>query len=181
MLTMYSHFASQKHLCLVADSAMALGRHICVKLWITAFACIHFVVPSHADENVNDLDGRLANHEIRTALIGKTLLGTYGGGEPWRETYFVDDGLDYQDETGRSGGNWSAQDNLLCTYYDEPTMNGGCFVVIRRSANCHDFYAVDPVTKIPFASPEAIRSAIDWSARGWRSDQISTCPHAFIS
>jgi hypothetical protein len=136
---------------------------------------------AHGSENDTVIDGRLDDVAITTAVVGKTYLGTYQDGERWRETYFIDEGLDYQDRSDRSRGTWYAEDDLLCTFYDDDELNGGCFAMIRRSANCHDFYAVDDVTKLPWATHEAMRAGYDWTARGWRSDQPSSCPKGLVS
>ncbi|MEM0899346.1 MAG: hypothetical protein AAGI92_05290 [Pseudomonadota bacterium] len=135
--------------------------------------------PSYAASD--DASGRLNNNAIKTLILGKTLIGSYANGEPWRETYFIDEGLDYQDATGRSRGTWSVQENELCTFYDGDDLNGGCFVVVSRSANCHDFYAIEPSTGVTRATIEEMELGINWTARGWRSDRPSTCEGTLTS
>lgn len=127
-------------------------------------------------------DMALDDQAIRTLVVGKTLLGTYPDGVPWRETYLVDEGVDYQDPDMRLTGSWYAADNALCTFYDEAgDFEGGCFMVVVRSANCIDFYAINADDQQPNASPNDIALGFSWTARGWRSDQPSTCPEDMTS
>ena len=125
--------------------------------------------------------GRLDDTAIRTLVIGKTLLGHYADGERWRETYFVDEGVDYQDLLGRFSGTWSVADGQLCTLYDDPLLNGGCFLVWRRSDNCVDFYIVSPQTGLPSATEAEMRDGLNWTAQGWRSDRPSSCVESAVS
>lgn len=119
--------------------------------------------------------------QVKTTVVGKTLLGVYDDGMPWRETYLIDGEVDYQDSDFASRGDWSVKDRQLCTFYVEAGMNGGCFYVVQRSANCFDFYGIDPVTGEPSADLQAMRTGYGWTARGWRSDKPKTCADGLIS
>lgn len=125
---------------------------------------------------------RLDDQAIRTLVVGKTLLGQYPAGMRWRETFFVDEETDYQDPDYRLRGTWYAQNDALCTFYEDATdFEGGCFVTIKRSENCIDFYAIGSNGEPVSASPSDMTLGINWTARGWRSDQRSTCPEGLTS
>lgn len=143
---------------------------------VVALACF---VPSLAMANPGPpaLDG----NSVTTALIGKTFIGVYDDGVPWRETYLVDGVADYQDPDHRSRGDWSVDDGRLCTFYQDSALTGGCFLVVRRSANCYDFYGIDPQTGDASADLRAMRAGYGWTARGWRSDQPKTCTDELVS
>lgn len=147
------------------------------KQFITAGLLSALAISAQAQDDL-----RLDDTAIRTLVVGKTLLGSYPDGTPWRETFFIDDGTDYQDPQFRLRGTWYAQNGALCTFYDDTIeFEGGCFAVIKRSDNCIEFYALDRDTMQPKASPNNMRLGIDWTARGWRSDQQSSCEDAAVS
>lgn len=137
---------------------------------------VTLTIPSLAQSGVT-----LDDNAIKTFVIGKTLLGIYADDSQWRETYFVDAGLDYQDVGGRFTGTWTVTDQQLCTFYDDDALDGGCFAVVKRSSNCVDFYPIDPATGTTFVSAALMAAGIGWHARGWRSDQPSTCETSVVS
>ncbi|MGB7431703.1 MAG: hypothetical protein WA921_04455 [Ahrensia sp.] len=125
---------------------------------------------------------RLDDQAIRTLVVGKTLLGQYPSGVRWRETFFVDEETDYQDPEYRLRGTWYAQDDALCTFYEDATdFEGSCFITIKRSDNCVDFYAIGSDGEPVSASQSDMALGVNWTARGWRSDQNSTCPQGLTS
>ena len=120
----------------------------------------------------------LGDEAIKTAILGKLLAGTYSDGSRWQERYLVDGGLIYSDDNGIKRGEWRVVSSSLCTLYDTD-LEGGCFIVASRGENCLDFYAVDPADARPQATEAEIATGTGWTARGWRSDRIATCPDGF--
>jgi hypothetical protein len=73
---------------------------------------------------------------------GKSVTGVYADGSPVKESYKAGGGIDYWDTLRTSTGTWSVVNNLFCTFYDNPDMNGGCFRVEQVSANCFDYFVL---------------------------------------
>ncbi len=112
---------------------------------------------------------------IGAAVSGQRFAGVYDDGSAWRETYAADGSLAYEDDENDVDGQWRVISGRLCTLY-ATGVEGGCFMVFRRSTNCFDFYAVDPSSGMPLASEAERAAQSGWSARGWSMDKASTCP-----
>lgn len=117
----------------------------------------------------------LTGYELTATFAGKTFRGAYQDGIGWREAYLSDGRVDYEDDFRAAAGDWSVRDDWLCTFYDNG-LGGGCFAVIRRSANCFDFYVIDLAENRPAVGWAAVHDRLSWTARGSRSDQPRTCP-----
>jgi hypothetical protein len=125
------------------------------------------------------LDGPWMTEEaMRQAFIGKTLDGHYGNEVGWTETYLADGRLDYRESARRAAGRWHFRGHVFCTFYDpplpQPLINGGCWTAIKTSANCYEFYLAGLNPDPPFddATPGMAQR---WNARGWRTEEPSTC------
>lgn len=118
----------------------------------------------------------LSETAIREAIVGHTLDGHYGHGVTWTETYRQDGGLDYREAHVSATGRWSFRPgNVFCTFYDPGpagTLPGGCWLVVRTSANCFEFYAAD---QAPIEPEDGSAPPLRWNAQGWRRDTPSTC------
>ena len=125
--------------------------------------------------------GVMAGPGIAALVSGQTLDGIYSDGGRWNETYRPDGTLAYADRIGEAGGRWSVASNLFCTFYDQTTFVGGCFLVVQRSENCFDFYVVEPGSSAPSVPRQEIDRAAGWSARGSVSGKATTCPVGLIS
>ena len=110
---------------------------------------------------------------MRTDFVGATLEGHYGGGQAWVETYTSDGRLDYRERERHAVGNWHFRGPVFCTFYDrahQDAFRGGCWIVIKTSPNCYEFFAAPP------GSPsDATERPAHWNARGWRRSEPSTC------
>lgn len=113
----------------------------------------------------------MAEPELRTVFAGKQIDGHYENGKVFQERYLANGRLEYSEAERRTGGRWSVQSGTFCTIYDTDPA-GGCFRVHRVGSNCFEFYFVAR-TEDEAARPE--RRTPDWTARGWVSDQPSTC------
>lgn len=156
----------------------AIGMRSSVFVALALGSCLGVQMPALAQSE--PLSGRLTGDRLSAAFVGKVFRGVYEDGVNWREAYLVDGEVDYEDDFAAARGEWFVRDDLLCTFYDGD-LTGGCFIVMQRSENCFDFYAVDPATDRPDASRDAIRSGFDWTAQGWRSDRVPTCPEGLVS
>jgi hypothetical protein len=116
---------------------------------------------------------RWMNEEaMRAAFIGKTLDGHYSTGVTMTETYHPEGRLEYREKARDAKGYWYFRNgNVFCTFYDPAyRMNGGCWTVIKASANCYEFYLSG--LREPGTEP---RGDERWQARGWRRGEPSTC------
>lgn len=119
----------------------------------------------------------LPESEIRSAIVGQTLDGHYVNGLPWSERYLADGRLDYREPRRTARGSWSFRPGgVFCTFYDpspEGSLGGGCWLVLRSSANCFEFYVAGGGA--PADSDEGVTTQSRWNAQGWRRDEASTC------
>jgi hypothetical protein len=131
-----------------------------------------FCLPAYATEAQKKpvvLDGPA----IIKALEGKTLVGHYADGTPVKESYAVGGAIpDYWDKYQTSSGKWSVVNNLLCTFYDNTAMSGGCFRVEQVSANCFDYYVLAGSEAEALAPGEKPR----YTARAHIDGLPDTCP-----
>lgn len=119
----------------------------------------------------------LSESEIRGAIVGQTLDGHYVNGLPWSESYLADGRLDYREASRAARGAWSFRPgNVFCTFYDpspEGSLGGGCWLVLKPSANCFEFYIAGGGS--PADSDEGVTTQSRWNAQGWRRGEPSTC------
>lgn len=119
----------------------------------------------------------LAESEIRADIVGHTLDGHYVSGLAWSEAYLADGGLDYREPRRAAKGTWSFRPgNVFCTFYDpspEGNLGGGCWLVLKPSANCFEFYIAGGGA--PADSDEGVTTQSRWNAQGWRRGEPSTC------
>jgi hypothetical protein len=109
---------------------------------------------------------------IIAAFEGKSVRGVYADGRPVRETYAVGGAIDYWEAALTSKGQWSVVNNLLCTFYDNTAMAGGCFQVEQLSANCFDYIVRAGSTEDALAPKDGPR----FVARGHIEGVADTCP-----
>jgi len=121
-------------------------------------------------------DPWMTEEAMRAAFIGKTLDGRYGNGLTWRETYFAGGRLEYRESERQATGQWHFRGHVFCTFYDPSAsaLNGGCWTAVKTSANCYEFYLAGLTPEPPFE--DATPGMADrWNARGWRTEEPSTC------
>lgn len=138
---------------------------------IILLATTLLAVPAHATEQPKGpvaLDGAAM---IRI-FEGKGVSGVYADGTPVRETYKLGGGIDYWDTIRSTTGTWSVVNNLLCTFYDDANMSGGCFRVEQVSANCFDYFALAGSTEEALKPSNKPR----YTARAHVEGRPDTCP-----
>jgi len=111
--------------------------------------------------------------ELRDRFAAAKISGEYVDGRTFSERYGKDNRLTYRESTQKMmwSGSWSIVNGRFCTIYDN-FGTGGCFRVRQVSLNCFEFY-FDTRTE-----EEARASTLtkpSWTARAWRTDQLSTC------
>jgi hypothetical protein len=117
----------------------------------------------------------MAEDAMRSAFVGSTLDGHYVDGLRWSETYTADGRLDYREAIRGGIGYWYFRDHVFCTFYDPGQgLSGGCWKVVKASANCYEFYLADLAG--PSSGDEAAPGPLgSWAARAWRRGETSTC------
>ncbi len=107
----------------------------------------------------------LNDRDLTFVFAGRDVAGTYANGVSFTETYRKVGKAEYRDSQNALEGSWSIRGAALCTHYGEK--GGGCFRVIRQSANCFEFWLVKDDGEIAEKS---------WIARSWQAKFPSTCP-----
>lgn len=107
---------------------------------------------------------------MQAAFGGKTIDGHYADGVTFTESYAADGRIDYRERGRDMTGRWSVRAGTFCTIYDTaPT--GGCYRVVRKGANCFEFYFVARDEKIAESRP----GQPSWTAQAWVKGQHATC------
>ena len=115
--------------------------------------------------------GWMSGEAIKTTFAGTTIDGIYGDGLTFTETYADTGDIVYQDTRKAMTGRWSIINQSFCTLYSGG-ISGGCFKVVRQSANCFEFY-FQSSTEAEAANPTPGQPT--WTARGWNKVRPSTC------
>jgi len=111
---------------------------------------------------------RMSADEIAAALGGIRLDGIYADGTYFTEAYHDDHTIRYWDANGAASGEWSIENGLFCTFYEN--LEGACFAVERDGGNCFTFFETDPDNPaVPLA---------EWTSRGWNRARPATCSTA---
>jgi hypothetical protein len=131
-----------------------------------AIVFMALISTARAEQKPVPMDGAA----IISVFEGQTVSGSYVEGKPFRETYAVTGAIDYWDSDVATTGQWSVVQNLLCTFYDG--IAGGCFRIIKISANCFDYYTAS--AEVPNSSTPI--EPLYYTARGHTAHSPSTCP-----
>lgn len=116
--------------------------------------------------------------EIVKELTGVRLTGLYPSNVAWTEDIHPDGTTDYSEGQERRPGRWRVEGELYCFVYAQP-QQGGCFRVVRFSANCYELYTASIGGYAPSPPPPA--SAMSWNGRMWRETERGTCDEKPIS
>jgi hypothetical protein len=138
---------------------------------LTVLACLALVLPAQA-EDLRQAPKVLDGAALISLFEGRGVTGVYADGTAVKETYRQGGSIDYWDEFRTAKGTWSVVNNLLCTFYDDIEMSGGCFRVEQLSANCFDYMALA-------SSPGEALAPMDkprYTARAHVDGLPDTCP-----
>ncbi|HRK19814.1 MAG TPA: hypothetical protein PK970_12710 [Hyphomicrobiaceae bacterium] len=115
----------------------------------------------------------LDDASIRALVVGHDFAGRYNTGKPWAEDYHTSGTLKYREMNIDVDGYWTLADGVFCTFYNRE-LGGGCWRVLRVSANCFEFYGVS-------RGPGPSIADAAWTARGWKTKEAPTCGAPQIS
>lgn len=93
----------------------------------------------------------LSPTRLAEELGGKTIKGYYLADKVnFVEAYQADGRISYKDDLKGDVGRWSVRGQAFCTFY--ATIAGGCWFVLKHSANCLEFHrasdqGTEPVTR----------------------------------
>lgn len=116
--------------------------------------------------------------EIRAQLTNVRLTGLYPSNIAWSEQINADGTTDYVEAHERRPGRWTVEGELYCFVYAQP-QQGGCFRIVRHSANCYELYTASIGGVAP--SPPPAATAMSWNGRMWRDGEQGTCEEKPIS
>jgi hypothetical protein len=86
----------------------------------------------------------LGPERLKAELGGHTIKGYYTQTRVnFVEVYLANGRITYKDDLKADAGTWTVRGTAFCTFYDQIT--GGCWYVVKRSANCFEFHLA-PVT-----------------------------------
>ena len=113
----------------------------------------------------------LSADQIRSEFSGKPLAGIYPNQHNWTETINADGSTDYREGERHWKGQWWVENREFCFTYPAPGV-GGCFRVVRRSANCFELYDFTGEAGQGETAPDAKGR---WNGRMWHTDRPTTC------
>ncbi len=116
--------------------------------------------------------------QLRGELVGRQLTGVYPGGMAWRELIDTAGTSVYEEHGLARPGRWTIKGELFCFAYAPPTM-GGCFRLVKHSANCYELYTASIGGHMPKDPPSA--QSMSWNGRLWREAERATCEDKPIS
>jgi hypothetical protein len=122
--------------------------------------------------------GWMQEDQIRSELTSVRLTGLYPSNVAWTEDIKPDGSTDYVEAADRRPGTWTISGELYCFVYAMPHQ-GGCFRVVKQSANCYELYTASIGGIAPSPPPPA--SAMSWNGRMWRDADRGTCDEKPIS
>ena len=85
---------------------------------------------------------------------------------------------DYEEGKERRPGRWNVAGELYCFVY-ALERQGGCFRIVRHSANCYELYTASIGGVAPSPPPPA--TAMSWNGRMWRETERGTCEEKPVS
>lgn len=116
--------------------------------------------------------------QIRAELTNVQLAGIYPSKVEWREFIHADGRSDYEERGEKRPGRWTVAGELFCFVYVQPEQ-GGCFRMVKHSANCYELFTASLGGEKPAVAPPA--ASMSWNGRMWREAQPSTCDEKPIS
>lgn len=113
--------------------------------------------------NGREMDGI----ELSATFPGMTMVGNYGNGVKFTETYLADGSVTYADDQGSDRGHWFVRGSLFCTFYE--TSNGACFSVKKSGDNCYEYFTQEEEDGSIHVDAGA------WNSVGWDQSRQSSC------
>ena len=118
----------------------------------------------------------LNQSQIRSDMFGQKFTGEYSNGGQWAERFNPNMTSVYVEDGKAIHGHMEFRGSILCFEYPyRPDLQGGCFEIWKRGANCFDFYSTESAVSF-----NDRRLGRNWMARAWISDVPSTCKSDLI-
>lgn len=105
--------------------------------------------------------------ELSATFPGLTLVGNYGNGVKFSETYNADGSLTYSDDLGADKGRWFVRGRLFCTFYE--ASDGACYSVRKSGSNCYEYFTQEE------EDGSIHKDAGAWNSVGWDQNKPSSC------
>ncbi len=113
--------------------------------------------------NGREMDGI----ELSATFPGMTMVGNYGNGVKFTETYLADGSVAYSDDQGSDRGHWFVRGRLFCTFYE--ASDGACFSVRKSGDNCYEYFTQEEEDGSIHVDAGA------WNSVGWDQNKQSSC------
>jgi len=136
---------------------------------VMALCLIAAATASHAQDDPTQ--SWMTADAIRAEFAGKSLAGIYPSGKTWSEDIAADGTSDYREDQVRRPGQWWLTALEFCFSYPQPGQ-GGCFRIVKMSANCYELYEYGSEFGRRDAPP---REKGSWNGRMWRTETATTC------
>ena len=109
----------------------------------------------------------MSGAELTSVFPGMTMVGNYGDGVKFAETYHLGGNITYRDDQESDTGHWFERNGLFCTFYQHG--DGACYAVTQTGANCYEMYVRENEdgSKSKFSD--------NWNSVGWDNRRPSTC------
>lgn len=130
------------------------------------------------NSSAHALRGWMQQDEILAELTGIMITGLYPSNIAWAEQINRDGTTDYREGAERRPGHWTVSGELYCFVYAQ-AHQGGCFRIVRHSANCYELYTASIGGIAP--SPPPTAEAMAWNGRMWREAEPGTCQEKPVS
>lgn len=120
----------------------------------------------------------MSEDALRAEVIGKTRDGYFrSNGKAWTSTHRPNGRSEFTYGGTTWSGHWTVRGRVFCSFAEDETpaelARGGCWSAVKLSANCYEYYFVDPGRGAGAADGW---TDARWYARGWRREEASTCP-----
>ncbi len=113
----------------------------------------------------------MSGDAIRAEFAGQPLAGIYPSTNPWTEMIHTNGTSDYREGQKHWTGRWWIENREFCFHYPPPGL-GGCFRIVRISANCFELYDFSGTLG---RAEEPPNIANKWNGQMWRTDRTTTC------
>lgn len=128
-------------------------------------------LPARATEPQQQPSAWMTGEEIESQFAGASLAGIYPNRNQWTEQIAKDGSTDYREGSKHWQGRWWVDDREFCFEYPPPGL-GGCFRIVKRTANCYELYEYDSTLGRNEEPPDI---ANRWNGRMWHTDRPTTC------
>ena len=144
---------------------------------LSFLGAISYASAQSQQTDIRPFGTRIVGDDITAHFNGQTLIGAYNfnqSGNPrssYKETHNSDGTVLYIEGENRSSGRWGVFNDIVCYYYNDAEMSGGCFRVYIVE-NCYYFYD----NNLP-DNPDEVDGGF-WTARSTINGETRQCEAA---